>query len=262
MHLNTVLAPVYWELMEPKEGQFDFTLVDGQIQAAQSNNLRLVFLWFGSWKNGTSSYVPAWVKTAQDRFPRIQDKDGKSVELLSPLSAASRDADSRAFAALMRHIKEVDSRRRVIMIQVENEVGMVGDSRDRSEAANKAFAEPVPKEVLDYMTSQKDTLYPEFRKAWEAAGAKTSGNWEEVFGKSPYTDEIFMAWNYARYVGRVAAAGKAEYPIPMFVNTWRALGDRMPGTYPSGGPEPHVGDLWKVGAPAIDFRSPDMGGTR
>jgi len=261
MHLNTVLTPVYWELMEPKEGQFDFALVDGQIKAAEANNLRLAFVWFGSWKNGMSSYVPEWVKTNRDRFPPAHDKDGNTLEILSTLSAANLEADSRAFAALMRHVKEVDGRRRVILIQVENEVGVLGDTRDRNEAANKAFAEPVPKELLDYTTSQKDALYPEFREAWEKAGAKTSGTWEEVFGKAPYTDEIFMAWNYARYIGQVAAAGKAQYPIPMFVNTWLARGDRMPGTYPSGCPEPHVGDLWKVGAPAIDFRSPDMGGT-
>jgi hypothetical protein len=108
------------------------------------------------------------------------------------------------------------------------------------------------------MASHKDSLYTEFRQAWEAAGAKSSGTWEQVFGKAPYTDEIFMAWNYARYVGGVAAAGKAEYPVPMFVNTWCSMGNRPPGTYPSGGPLPHVADLWKVGAPAIDFRSPDL----
>jgi len=258
LHLNTVLAAVSWELLEPKPGQFDFTLVDAQIHAAEDHNLRLVFLWFASWKNGSSSYPPLWVKGDVERFPRAQRQDGKTTDTLSTFSAANLNADSRAFAALMRHIKEVDTRRRVIMIQVENEVGLLGDSRDRSEAANKAFAEPVPKELLDYMASHKDSLYTEFRQAWEAAGAKSSGTWEQVFGKAPYTDEIFMAWNYARYVGGVAAAGKAEYPVPMFVNTWCSMGNRPPGTYPSGGPLPHVADLWKVGAPAIDFRSPDL----
>jgi hypothetical protein len=261
LRLNTVLAAVQWELLEPKEGQYDFTLVDAQIHAAESYNLRLVFLWFGSWKNGESSYPPAWVKTNLDRFPRAQNKDGASTGTLSTFSPANLNADSRALAALMRHIKEVDSRHRVIMIQVENEVGLLGDSRDRSAAAAKAFAEPVPNELLDYMTSHRNTLYPEFRQAWEAAGAKTSGTWEQVFGRAAYTDEIFMAWNYARYVGRVAAAGKAEYPVPMFVNTWCSMGDQPPGTYPSGGPLPHVADLWKVGAPAIDFRSPDLHAT-
>jgi len=258
LHLNTVLAAVQWELLEPKEGQFDFTLVDAQIHAAESHNLRLAFLWFASWKNGASSYPPIWVKGDVNRFPRAQRKDGTSTDTLSTFSTANLNADSRAFAALMRHIKTVDSRHRVIMIQVENEVGLLGDSRDRSEAADKAFAEPVPKELLDYMTRHKETLYPEFLQAWEAAGGKTSGTWEQVFGRAAYTDEIFMAWNYARYVGRVAAAGKAEYPVPMYVNTWCSMGDRPPGTYPSGGPLPHVADLWKVGAPAIDFRSPDL----
>ena len=142
MHLNTVLSAVHWELIEPQEGKFDFALVDSQIRDAQTNNLRLIFLWFGSWKNGVSSYIPAWVKTNQDRFPRVPDKDGKGTEILSTLSAANRDADARAFAALMRHIKEVDAQHRVVMIQVENEVGLGGDTRDRSEAANKAFADP------------------------------------------------------------------------------------------------------------------------
>ena len=157
--------------------------MDSQIRDAQTNNLRLIFLWFGSWKNGVSSYIPAWVKTNQDRFPRVQAKDGKGIEILSTLSAANRDADARAFAALMRHIKQVDTRHRVVMMQVENEVGLLGDSRDRCEAANKAFAGPVPKELLDYIASHKDTLHPQLRKAWEAAGSKTSGSWEEVFGK-------------------------------------------------------------------------------
>jgi hypothetical protein len=259
MHINTVLSAVHWELVEPQEGKFDFSLVDSQIRDAQTYNLRLIFLWFGSWKNGVSSYVPAWVKTNQARFPRVQNKDGKGSEILSTLSAANRDADARAFAALMRHIKQVDTRRRVIMMQVENEVGLGGNSRDMCEAANKAFAGAVPKELLDYIGSHKDTLHPLLRKAWEAGGFKTSGTWEEVFGKVPFTDDIFMAWNYASYVGAVAAAGKAEYPLPMFVNNACAMpGPNRPQPRGGGRPQPEVGNIWKAAAPAIDMRSPDL----
>jgi hypothetical protein len=259
MHLNTVLSAVHWELIEPQEGKFDFSLVDSQIRDAQTYNLRLIFLWFGSWKNGVSSYVPAWVKTNQGRFPRVQDKDGNGREVLSTLSATNRDADARAFAALMRHIKQVDTRHRVVMMQVENEVGLGGDSRDRCEAADKAFAGSVPKELLDYIASHKDTLHPLLRKAWEAGGSKTSGTWEEVFGKVQFTDDIFMAWNYASYVGRVAAAGKAEYPLPMFVNNACAMpGPNRPQPRGGGRPQPEVGNVWKVAAPAIDIRGPDL----
>jgi hypothetical protein len=258
MHINTVLTPVYWELMEPEEGKFDFGLVDGQIQDAERNRLRLIFLWFGSWKNGMSSYIPGWVKANQDRFPRVQDKDGKGVEILSTFSTANRDADARAFAALMRHIKQVDARHTVIMVQVENEVGVLGDSRDRSEAANKAFAEQVPKELMDHLARSGDNLYPDLLKLWKAAGGKTAGTWEEVFGKGPATDEIFMAWNYARYVNHVTAAGKAEDPLPMFVNAWLSGPDRKPGDWPSGGPNPHVMEIWQAGAPQVEAFAPDI----
>jgi hypothetical protein len=185
-----------------------------------------------------------------------------SIELLSPLSDANRDADARAFAALMRHIKEVDGREHtVVMIQVENEVGMAGDSRDRSPAADQAFAALVPKELMDYLQAHKDSLIPEFRQVWEAAGFKTSGTWEEVFGKSRVTDGIFMAWNYARYIGRVVEAGKAEYPLPMFVNAALYGIGRGPQPPPSGGrPWDLVMDVWKAGGPRIDMLSPDIYG--
>jgi len=179
MHINTVLTPIYWEFFEPKEGQFDFTLVDGQIREAESHDMRIIFLWFGSWKNSMSSYVPEWVKTDQDRFPRVEDKDGNGLESLSVFSAANRNADTKAFVALMRHIKEVDTGRRVIMVQVQNEVGRHGDTRDRSEAANNAFTGPVPKELLDYIGSHQETIFPGLRKAWKAAGSRTSGTWED-----------------------------------------------------------------------------------
>ncbi len=260
-NLNSVIAGVSWAQIEPAEGKFDFKVVDGVIEGARSHNLRLVLIWFASWKNGLSSYPPDWLKKDFERFPRAQVEKGRTIELLSTLSDANRDADAHAFAALMRHVKEVDGRQHtVVMIQVENEVGVLGDSRDRSPLANKAFAGPVPKELMDYLQQHKDTLIPEFRKVWETAGFKTSGSWEEVFGQGAGTDEIFMAWNYARYVGRVAEAGKAEYPIPMYANAWLYGGGRpnQPGRTPSGGPLPHVMDLWRAGAPKIDVLSPDL----
>jgi beta-galactosidase GanA len=288
-HLNTVLATVSWELIEPQEGKFDFKLLDGLLQEARANDLHLVILWFASWKNGKSNYQPLWVKTNQDQFPLACSEDGKSMPILTALSAANRDADARAFAAFMRHLREVDGNKHtVIMIQVENEAGILGDTRDYSPAANQAFAGSVPKELMDYLVAHKDTLIPELRDVWAANGFKTAGTWTEVFGPGkpagmaipvrtlspPLTepehetgwrnlhwpvDEIFMAWNYASYIGHVAAAGKAEYNLPMFVNTWLQQRDHAwPGTYPSGGPVPQMHDLWRAGAPAVDILAPDL----
>jgi hypothetical protein len=272
--INLVLAGVSWNQIERREGNFDFSVLDGVIRGARSNHLRLALLWFASWKNGLSSYPPDWVKRDFERFPRARTQSGKTLELLTPLSDANRDADARAFAALMRHVREVDGgAHTVVMIQVENEVGMVGDTRDHSPLADQAYEGPVPKDLMDYLQRHKDTLIPEFRQVWEAAGFKTSGTWEEVFGKSIAADDIFMAWNYARYVGRVVEAGKAEYPIPMFVNAALirsfSIADaaRMksePGTaetsFNAGGPMDDLMDVWRAGAPRLDMLAPDAYG--
>jgi beta-galactosidase GanA len=259
MDLNTVLAPVAWETIEPEEGKFDFSVVDGLIEGARQNNLRLVFLWFGSWKNTYSSYAPGWVKSDTERFPRVQTSDGRDTERLSPFSVTNRDADARAFASLMRHIREKDAdAQTVIMVQVENEVGVIPESRDHSAAAAAAFAAPVPAELASYMQQHRTALVPEFRAMWEANGGKTFGSWEEIFGKSALTDDLFMAWNYATYINQVAAAGKAEYPLPMYVNAALIRPNYQPGQYNSGGPLPHSMDMWRAGAPNIDFLSPDI----
>lgn len=259
LKLNTVLVPVYWELIEPTEGKFDFTLVDGLIQDARKNNLRLVPLWFASWKNSMSCYAPAWVKTDQRRFPRSQDKAGNGIEILSPFSKENVEADARAFAAFMRHVREVDANdHTVIMVQVENEIGMIPDSRDRSSVANELFNQAVPADLMNYLQQHKDELIPEFRGVWASNNFKTQGNWEQIFGRGPGTDEIFMAWYFARYANRVAEAGKAQYPLPMFVNAALIRPGHQPGQYPSAGPLPHLMDVWRVGAPTIDFLSPDI----
>jgi len=259
LNLNTVLAPVYWDLIELQEGAFDFTLVDGLIREARSHNLRLVLLWFASFKNSMSCYAPIWIKTNQQRFPRAQDKEGRGMEILTVFSEDNCAADARAFAALMRHLRQVDGEKHtVIMVQVENEMGMILEARDYCNAANDLFNKPVPKELMEYLIQHKDTLIPEFRKMWAEAGFKTSGTWEDVFGKGLGTDEIFMAWHYARYTNRIVEAGKAEYPLPMFVNAALIRPNYQPGQYPSAGPLPHIMDIWRAGGPRIDFFSPDI----
>lgn len=259
LNLNTVLVPFYWELIEPEEGKFDWTLIDDLIRDARKSNLKIVPLWFGSWKNSMSCYAPAWVKMNQTRFPRSQSRDGKGMEILSPFSEENVAADARAFKALMRHLKDIDGKENtVILVQVENEIGMIPDSRDRSEIANKLYNSQVPIELMNYLTANREKLIPEFREVWATNGFKTSGNWEEVFGKSVWTEEIFMAWYFAKYTNRVAEAGKAEYPLPMNVNAALIRPNYQPGQYPSAGPLPHLMDVWRAGAPKIDFLSPDI----
>ena len=258
--LNTLLATVYWEQLEPEEGKFDFTRVDDLIREARKNDMHLVFLWFASWKNGMTSHIPLWMKENQQKYALAETKEGKSVSILSTFCEANRDADARAFAALLGHIREVDAREQtVLMIQIENEMGLHGNTRDHSAAAEAAFNGPVPAQLTDYLVKNRANLIPEFREAWEKAGARTSGTWEQVFGKGDYTDELFMAWHYASYIEKVAAAGKEAYPIPYFVNAWLVQPeDRHPGTYPSGGPQAQNHDIWRCAAPHVDILSPDM----
>ena len=182
-NLNTVLAAVSWDLIEPEEGKFDFSLVDDLIKDARHYNLRLVLLWFGSWKNGVSTYVPVWVKTDLTRFPRARNADDKALEILSTFSDASRDADAKAFAALMRHIKEVDGQQHtVIMMQVENESGVLGDSRDRSKPANEAYIKARAKRAYGLSPKAQRYAVAGDSQCMADSGFKTSGTWEEVFG--------------------------------------------------------------------------------
>lgn len=283
-NINMVFAVASWELVEPVEGHYDFSLVDSMLCGARRANLHLGLLWMGSWKNGASTYAPAWVKTNSKRFPLARLKDGTAYNTLSTLGTATRDADARAFAALMAHLRETDTAHTVVLVQVENEIGTLDVAatfagtanraqRDFSPLANKAFCGPVPNALTSYLKAHKKTLHPAIRKAWEAQRCKMSGSWEEVFGKGqpssgtddwaneyPWlTEEIFMAWHYASYVEAVAKAGKKELALPMFVNAWLKQKDgREPGRYPSGGPLPHVFDIWRAAAPSIDFFSPDI----
>ena len=238
LHANTVEIPVAWEQVEPAEGRFDFSWVDTLLPQARQHNVRLVLLWFGASKNTSPSYAPEWVKFDTKRFPRMITKDGKTHYVLSPLAVSTLQSDSRAFAALMRHVREIDPQHTVIMMQVENETGSYQSPRDFSAEANRMFAQPVP-----------------------AALAKLegkTGTWTQVYGWK--ADQAFNAWYTARYVDQVAAAGQAELDLPMYANA--ALSDpfKEEGAQygASGGPNWNVIDIWKAAAPHLALVAPDI----
>lgn len=240
MHANTVEAPVYWEQMEPQPGKFDFTDVDELVKQARLHRIYLVLLWFGTWKNGRMHYVPEWIKTDTAQFPRVIDAHGEPLDVLSPHSDSNLDADKKAFAALMQHLKQIDGdQHTVLLVQVENESGSLGSVRDFSPAAEKLFQADVPAELVKALH-------------------KHSGTWKEVFGAD--ADETFSAYAVAHYINQIAVAGKAEFPVPLYVNNWlKYKPDAIPGiNYPSGGPTYNMLDVWKAAAPAIDMVGPDI----
>lgn len=258
IHANTAEMPVSWNLIEPEPGKFDFTLVDGLIERAREHHLRLVFLWFGTAKNATFSYVPGWVKQDRAKYFRARDSEGREMDALSPFCAAALQADQHAFSALMRHVREFDERdQTVILMQVENEAGLIHTDRDYSPAANQQFAEQVPAEVLNYLASHRQTLRPSMQNALQQNGNKKHGAWSEIFGD--LAPEAFSAWSISRYVDGVAAAGKAEYAIPYYINVaLMNTGSARAGDWPSGGGTANVIDIWKATASHIDIIAPDI----
>ena len=257
MNLNTIMLPVYWDRIEPEEGIFDFTLVQGAIDLARTHHLHLVYLWFGTWKNSMSCYAPGWVKRDTARFERVKTRSGDVQEIITPESAQANDADAKAFAALMHFTREYDSEKQtVIMTQVENEIGMIPAPRDYSQASEQAYQGEVPAALISLL--QQGKLGPEVGALWEKAGQKTRGTWSEIFGATPAGEEVFSAWRFSTYVEKVAAAGKREYPLPMYANAALIRPGYQPGQYPSAGPLPHLLEVWRVGAPSLAMICPDI----
>jgi hypothetical protein len=247
MHANTLEIPIYWEQVESLPGKYDFSLVDTLLLQSRRHEVRLVLLWFASWKNGSNHYMPGWMKKDAVRYPNITRQNGKPADSPSPHAEDALEADRRAFAAVMRHLKRADPQHTVIMVQVENEPGSWGSVRDYSPKAQRLFEGPVPAELL------KPTILEALH-----VPVVSGGSWQKVFADR--ADEYFHAWSVARYIGQVAAAGKSEYPLPVYVNA--ALRDPLtnpPAThYESGGPTDNVIPIWKAAAPSIDMVCPDI----
>ncbi len=242
IHANTVEMPIYWEQFEPEQGRFDYSVMDTLLSQARAHHVHLILLWFGTWKNGNPHYMPGWMKAAPDRYPRLIGADGHPVDSASPYGAETLKADIAAFTALMRHLKTADLQHTVLMVQVENEPGTYASVRDHSPAAQKAFEAPVPRDLLAALHKE----------------AASSADWQSVFGAD--AEEFFHAWSIAHYIEQVAAAGKAVYPLPMYVNV--ALRDPLhpgpPSTYESGGATDNVIPVWKAAAPSIVLLAPDI----
>ncbi|KAH6625212.1 glycoside hydrolase superfamily [Boeremia exigua] len=281
--VNTILANVTWESIEPVEGHFDFAHLDQSILNAREHGFHLVLLWFGAFKNGKSDYAPRWVKTTPARFPRMtllsEDGTPKPQNVLSILDPEVVQADSAAFRALMRHIRQIDrDYSTVLMVQVENEVGLLGGSRDVSLTATSRFEAPVPAALTEWIDKSWNSLHSSFKKNLEVYRKENhlsqagSSSWSQAFGASSTTDELFMAYHYALYVDQVARAGKEEYALPLFANVWQNYADEdadktqpivvggggQPGDYPSGGGVINVLDVWHFFAPTLDFIAPDL----
>jgi beta-galactosidase GanA len=239
MHANTLSIPVAWEQIEPVEGTFDFSYLDVLLKEARQHKVKVVLLWFATWKNNAPHYAPAWVKLDNKRFPRVVKQDGDTLNSLSPLGTNTLQADKKAFVELMNYLNKKDKQHTVIMVQVQNEVGTYGSARDYSALAQSVFNAPVPDELIQKLNLK-------------------AGNWPSVFGKD--ADEFFHAYYIAKYCNEITEAGKAVKNLPMYVNVAlrNPFNPGMPGQYSSGGATDNVLHIWKAAAPAIDLIAPDI----
>jgi len=252
---NTLEAPVYWDKVETHEGEFDFSSVDMLLGECRKHDLHLIVLWFATWKNGEMRYCPSWVKTDKKRFSRVLRSDGAPMNILSAFGEESLQADTKAFCALMKHLKEADGdTQTIIAVQVENEPGILGCDRDYGPEAEAAFIGPVAPQLFEHV---KGLGKGHAWDAWKKNGSKEQGSWKDIFGVAG--GEFCTAWSIAKYIDHIAAAGRAVYNIPLYTNAWISFpGWPIPGFYPAGGPTRNTLDIWKFTAPNLDLIAPDI----
>jgi len=261
LHGNTMATPIPWDAFEPAEGQFNRKFVTDIIDEARNQGIKLSFLWFASWKNGTMQYCPGWVKRDQARFRRCLLKDGTPIHQLSAHCEANMAADRAAYVELVKTIKEYDSEENtVIAIQIENEAGIQGGTRrDFSELGEAAYQANVPAVLIDYCKANPDCY---LAGIWKENGCKEDANWLDTFGY--YGAEGVTAYAIANYVDAICAAGKEVYPgLFMYTNVWLDGGKRgnnynMAGIdWPSGCATIHNVDIYYATVKSLDTIAPD-----
>ncbi|MBO7602278.1 MAG: DUF5597 domain-containing protein [Bacteroidaceae bacterium] len=268
MRLNSVIATVSWELVEPVEGQYDFTLVDAMMAEARKRDMKIAFLWFGAFKNPMMTYAPSWVKSNPKKYPHAVDDKGQEMEHISVYGTEILKADTKAYKAFLQHLKDTDKDHTVVMIQLQNEPGLRGTPRDFSADANKAWKAQVPQQIVDYLKANKGQLQPDLERIWAKYGNKTTGNWEELFGKSEvnnqaenpirnFTEHVFTAYGYANYLEQMAKAGKEVYPLPVFINASVFGMNTRGNSLGNGCSIPEFFDIYRASAPHIDILTPN-----
>lgn len=224
MGCNSVALLLYWRLIEPEMGQYDFTILDAMIAAAEKCDLRIVLVWFGSYKNGCLQYAPDWVRSDQDRFQRAWRRDGTRLEPFAcPTCKETLVADRDAVCQVFTRLKERDVSRRVILFQVNNEIGLLTTDR---------------------------CYCPRCQERYDAGAYDAQAS-----GAAAFSADCFLAFQET-----IAAAAKAIYPLPCYLNAWLSgtSPSSRPGQYPAGGPEPRVLAQYLREKRAIDFVSPDV----
>jgi hypothetical protein len=231
MEANTAALPTYWREVEPEPGRFDFRMVDERIKQAQAHGLRIVLLWFATWKNACAFYAPAYVRDDPATYPLAVDRDGQPTISPCPSAETTWERDCAALTALMAHLRDHDLDRTVIMVQIENEAGLLGTDRCYCAVCNERFV---------------------------------AEGWASTRGDSPA--EVFSVAGIASYIDRLAKQAKAVYSLPVYTNVWlsRPVGSVPGRDYPSGGAVPQVLSLFRERAPHLDLIAPDIyvGGQR
>jgi hypothetical protein len=263
--LNTVGAIIQWNRFELRKDEYEYAMIDGLIEAAKARNMHLIIVWFGTWRNLQSNYVPRYVWDEKIAFPAVKKNGKQDNGRVSPHAMKCAVRDGLALQSLLARASVKDPGHQVLIaVQVENEMP---NGWDWSIEANAAFKEQVPKELLDYLKANDTPKFDPSKlgsfaySRYHDNGSRTSGTWEEVFGNKPLPPDpradgasdarLAMGAYYAgKYIEAVVRKAKEALNIPMYANAWC-------GESPC---DSAYMDIFHIGCPSLDGMGPDSPG--